>query len=75
MMREIQVALLPGSEFLRPAHELTVRLCYVDFDGTSAMQALERGETLDQDFMHAYMGNLVKGIAMLKQFVKKYSGN
>ena len=33
------VALLPGSDFGRPPTELTVRLAYVDFDGTKALDA------------------------------------
>ena len=35
---ELLVQLLPaGPDFLRPVEELTVRLCYVNFDGKPIM--------------------------------------
>ena len=30
--------LLPGSDFLHHSNALTVRLCFVEFDGKSAME-------------------------------------
>lgn len=42
LLEDVGVALLPGSDFGRPSQELTVRLAYVDFDGT---QALARPES------------------------------
>ena len=37
------MAILPGSEFGRPDHELTARLAYVDFDGGKALDAVPVG--------------------------------
>lgn len=37
LLEETGVALLPGSEFGRPASELTARLAYVNFDGARAL--------------------------------------
>ena len=33
--------LLPGSDFLRNSNELTVRLCFVEFDGASVMKGMK----------------------------------
>jgi aspartate aminotransferase len=41
LLEETGVATLPGSEFGRPASELTVRVSLVDFDGSKAMAGLE----------------------------------
>lgn len=40
LLDETGVAILPGSEFGRPASELTARLAYVDFDGARALEAV-----------------------------------
>ncbi len=42
LLEERGVALLPGSAFGRPAHELCARLAYVDFDGARALVAAEQ---------------------------------
>jgi aspartate aminotransferase len=38
ILDETGVAVLPGSEFGRPANELTMRLAYVNFDGAKALK-------------------------------------
>ena len=43
LLEETGVALLPGTAFGRPAEELTVRLAYVDFDGSAALEAVAEG--------------------------------
>lgn len=42
LLEETGVAVLPGVAFGRPAKELTCRIAYVDFDGSSALAASER---------------------------------
>ncbi len=39
LLQDTGVAMLPGSDFGRPAEELTCRMAYVDFDGEAALQA------------------------------------
>lgn len=39
LLVEAGVAVLPGSSFGRPRHELNFRLAYVDFDGAAALHA------------------------------------
>ncbi|MFQ5739990.1 MAG: pyridoxal phosphate-dependent aminotransferase [Acidobacteriota bacterium] len=41
LLEETGVAILPGSDFGRPPHELTARLAYVDFDGAEALKAVD----------------------------------
>ena len=42
ILNETGVALLPGSDFRRPEHELTAGIAYVDFDGKAVLDAAER---------------------------------
>lgn len=70
ILAQYQVSLLPGSAFLRDPQELTVRLCYVDFDGQKAMECLD---VVDMDFVAQCAPRVVEGISRLKQFVVRYS--
>ena len=83
-MHEFQ--LLPGSAFLRPSEEFTVRLCYVDFDGAKAVEIYRKQSTNghpggtgsafpndnDNDLVEAMAPRVVEGIKRLKAFAKKY---
>jgi aspartate aminotransferase len=54
---ELGVALLPGSVFGRPGHELSVRISCVDFDGAEALEAageLGPDEDPGEDFLQKY---------------------
>jgi aspartate aminotransferase len=52
LLTETGVAILPGSEFGRPATELTARLAYVNFDGEAALGAVaDRSDPLDEGFL------------------------
>ncbi|WP_026362377.1 pyridoxal phosphate-dependent aminotransferase [Geopsychrobacter electrodiphilus] len=62
LLEETGVAVLPGTCFGRPATELSIRLAYVDFDGTRTLAAAElvpddRG--LDRDFLRANCGRVL----------------
>jgi len=48
LLDETGVAILPGSEFGRPASELTARMAFVDFDGARALVNAEQ-TPLDRD--------------------------
>jgi len=66
-LEEIGVAMLPGSDFGRPAAELTTRIAYVDFDGAAALaggQALQ-GASPDEAFLQRYCGKVLEGIDRL----------
>ncbi len=65
---------MPGSAFLRTETELTVRLCYIDFCGQSAFEALETNRVkLDDEFVKNLAPRVYNGIKALKEFVIKYT--
>lgn len=64
-LMETGVAFLPGSQFGRPATELTARLAYVDFDGGAALDAARSAEHLSEAFLNAYCGRVVKAVELL----------
>lgn len=69
LLDETGVACLPGSCFGRPEQEFSVRIAYVDFDGAAALQALQRGETLDKAFLQQYCGRVVTAVDRLRDFI------
>ncbi len=65
LLEETGVALLPGSDFLRPPEELTARLAYVDFDGGRALAAAARiadGKTLGEGFLLTCCGEVLEAV-------------
>lgn len=63
LLADTGVAILPGSEFGRPASELTARLAYVNFDGEAALAAVAAhpGEP-DEAFLRQHCGQTVTAI-------------
>jgi aspartate aminotransferase len=69
---ELGVAVLPGSVFGRPAHELSVRISCVDFDGGVALDAageLGVDEDPDEDFLQKYCNPTFDAINRLADWV------
>ncbi|MEW6200594.1 MAG: pyridoxal phosphate-dependent aminotransferase [bacterium] len=67
-LNEMSIAFLPGSEFGRPADELTARIAYVDFNGARALSASEHiplAETLGDDFLDHFCRPALTGIERL----------
>ncbi|CAD5115692.1 DgyrCDS4643 [Dimorphilus gyrociliatus] len=66
MLDECNVALMSGGPaFLRPNNELTVRFCYVNFDGTKPLEkSREIGldNPLPKGFMEEYIPDMCNGI-------------
>jgi aspartate aminotransferase len=74
ILEETGVAMLPGSDFGRPAQELTLRLAYVDFDGGRALAAVEtlpRDSAPGDDFIAAYCTNVLSGMDALVEWMNK----
>ena len=72
LLLETGVATLPGTEFGRPPEELTLRLAYVDFDGSRALTAAQQRpmtEDLDRAFLELYCPNVVHGIEAMARWV------
>jgi aspartate aminotransferase len=67
LLEDTGVAMLPGSDFGRQPEELTVRLAYVDFDGTKALQsAYSFGEELlDDAFIREHCTQLLEAFDRL----------
>lgn len=72
LLEETGVAILPGSDFGRPAEELTARIAYVDFDGARALAASEqlpREAALDAAFLEAYAEPVVEAIERIVAWI------
>lgn len=65
LLEETGVAILPGSDFGRPAEELTARIAYVDFDGARALAAAEREPArgpLGERFLRDHAGTVLEAV-------------
>jgi len=81
IMDKKNVALLPGSDFLHGDNDLTVRLCFVEFDGKAIMEALtddiqtyRNVEVTSEDndnFVKKFMPRIVNAINKLCEFVQE----
>ena len=72
VLDETGVAFLPGKAFERPDEELTVRIAYVDFDGSRALAASEQiplDQDIGLDFIEFYCHNTKTGIDRLCDWV------
>jgi aspartate aminotransferase len=74
ILEDTGVAILPGVDFGRPKYELTTRMAYVNFDGTTALReglkAAEQQESIDEDFLHRYCGDPIEATQKLCDWVK-----
>ena len=70
LLDDAGVACLPGTDFGRPATELTVRMAYVDFDGTAALTAADPGKPIDEAFLLAYCPNLIKAMERVEGWLR-----
>ena len=69
---ELGVAVLPGNDFGRPDHELSVRISCVDFDGGAALDAagdLGTDEDPGEDFLQKYCNPTFDAINRLADWV------
>ncbi|MFO7445127.1 MAG: aminotransferase class I/II-fold pyridoxal phosphate-dependent enzyme [Ignavibacteriaceae bacterium] len=73
LLEETGVAALPGSSFGRPENELTMRLAYVDFDGTRIMNAVHNmngNENIDDNFINVYCENVITAVSLICNWIK-----
>lgn len=73
LLDDAGVAALPGSEFGRPATELTVRIAYVDFDGAKAHASLAtvpRDTPVTEEFLRAHCDRTLRAIELMSEWVK-----
>jgi aspartate/methionine/tyrosine aminotransferase len=69
LLEKTGVALLPGSAFGRPPGELTARLCFIDFDGTKALNHLATTGDLLKDDIYKLFPNMVKGLDQMEHYL------
>lgn len=63
-----------GPAFLRPADELTVRLCFVNFDGAESLAASRQiglDQPLPDNFVQIHCTPAYEGIQAIKDWVLK----
>ncbi len=69
LLEDTGVAVLPGTDFGRPADELSIRLAYVDFDGGQALESAGPGTDLDYAWLRAHCPRVVQGIERMADWV------
>ncbi len=62
LLQQTGVAVLPGSDFGRPAEELTVRLAFVDFDGAKALCNYPANHQLDSAYLTSCCTNTLEAV-------------
>ncbi|XP_078485934.1 asparagine--oxo-acid transaminase-like [Ciona intestinalis] len=75
LLEEAGIALMSGGPaYLHPLDQLTVRLCYINFDGTKALKASEAiglGEHLPESFVETECSETYQAINLLHNWVEK----
>jgi aspartate aminotransferase len=74
LLEDTGVAILPGSDFGRPPHELTARIAYVDFDGAQALAAaagVPAEEELSEKFLREYCGDTMEAVDRLCNWIDR----
>jgi aspartate aminotransferase len=74
MLEEKGIACLPGSAFARHDDELTVRIAYVDFDGSQSItesEAYPLSKSLPDDFAEKNCSNVINGIREIGNWLKE----
>lgn len=69
LLHDTGVATLPGVDFGRPAHELSLRLAYVDFDGDEALHAATGQCRIDNAFLHRHCGRVLEASAAMTDWL------
>ncbi len=72
LLRDYNLATLPGKAFGAEEDVLTLRLAGCDYDGTMALSAYQNGEVLNRVFVEKYAPKIIRSIEIFGRFVKKY---
>ncbi|XP_042859396.1 uncharacterized protein LOC122245532 [Penaeus japonicus] len=76
MLDEADVAVMSAHAFLRPVEEFTTRFCFVCFNGSKALEAVQgmpASESLGEDFVRRYCSPVAEGVDRLKSWVVKHT--
>ena len=63
------VAMLPASAFGFDSSQFFTRMCYVDFNGSKAIEAYESGQELNDTFFEKYAPSVLNGIKELCNYL------
>ncbi|HBR68898.1 MAG TPA: hypothetical protein DEA55_05935 [Rhodospirillaceae bacterium] len=74
LLKEYNLATLPGSAFGAEPEVLTLRLSGCDYDGAKALAAYMSGEKLNRAFVEKHAPRVLKAIDIFGEFVRKYGG-
>ena len=74
LLKDYNLATLPGKAFGAEEDVLTLRLSGCDYDGAAALKAYQDGETLDQAFVEKYAPRVLKAIEIFGQFLQDHAG-
>jgi len=69
ILNEVGFAMLPGSDFGLEKGKLLTRIAFVDFDGAKALRLIAQ-EGLSSDKLDIIFPRIVKGISLLKEWIK-----
>jgi aspartate aminotransferase len=73
LLADTGVAMLPGRDFGRQPEELTVRIAYVDFDGTAALEEatkLNGTKEITETFLKKQCPNMINGTNLICNWLK-----
>lgn len=70
LLSEYDLASLPGTAFGEEPERLTLRLSGCDYDGAKALEAYQKGATLDDDFMNTYAPNIKSSCDAFTTFIQ-----
>ena len=69
LLNNYGVALLPGEDFQHPGESFAFRVATVDYDGSTALDILERDGNLDEVIEHCFK-NMTAGCSAIRSFLK-----
>jgi aspartate aminotransferase len=76
LLEDTGIAVLPGSVFGRPPHEMTMRLAYVDFNGAQALVSagmLPKDKPLNEDFLRANCREMLEAADLICSWITGFS--
>lgn len=75
-LRELSVAMLPGSDFYLPEENLACRVASVDYDGGKVLEAFSRQKSFDREedrdaFVEENCPNLKVGLDLIEEYLER----
>ena len=70
ILKDIGLAMLPGSDFGLHENQLITRIAFVDFDGQEALKNISNKFISNDDFLKKNCPKIVNGINKLKDWIK-----